>query len=221
MREFKYNSFRLYPLYYVIFISALLINGISKSKTGGLVAETPIEYHLLIFLMLSLFSVHTIVISRTQIVAQLYFMPFVKYRSKTWREIKHYVHVKEMYYKWGRYSTKKIPKKTLWFIDYNDKVCFRVKKSSILKFNSSDFLQNVDRFEDKLLEEIEFDQPYLMKLGLQKVKFPNKIQVPEKITKEKLAKKLGISIEELEQRIQTNKKAEEDKIESNAKNKPN
>ena len=39
--------------------------------------------------------------------------------------------------------------------------------------------------------------------------------------KEKLAKKLGISIEELEQRIQTNKKAEEDKIESNEKNKPN
>jgi len=39
--------------------------------------------------------------------------------------------------------------------------------------------------------------------------------------KEKLAKKLGISIEELGQRIQRNKKAEEDKIESNAKNKPN
>ena len=121
----------------------------------------------------------------------------------------------------GKIQHKKNPKKKLWFIDYNDKVCFRVKKSSILKFNSSDFLQNVDRFEDKLLEEIEFDQPYLMKLGLQKVKFPNKIKVPEKITKEKLAKKLGISIEELEQRIQTNKKAEEDKIESNEKNKPN
>jgi hypothetical protein len=37
----------------------------------------------------------------------------------------------------------------------------------------------------------------------------------------KISKKLGISIEELEQRIQRNKKAEEDKIESNAKNKPN
>tara|TARA_B110001450_G_scaffold137449_1_gene129020 strand:- start:49 stop:177 length:129 start_codon:yes stop_codon:yes gene_type:complete len=39
--------------------------------------------------------------------------------------------------------------------------------------------------------------------------------------KEKLAKKLGISVEELELRIQRNKDAEEDKIESNAKKKLN
>tara|TARA_B110001450_G_scaffold256027_1_gene285155 strand:+ start:762 stop:890 length:129 start_codon:yes stop_codon:yes gene_type:complete len=37
--------------------------------------------------------------------------------------------------------------------------------------------------------------------------------------KEKLAKKLGISIEELEKRIYKNKQAEEDKIDSNAKKK--
>ena len=37
--------------------------------------------------------------------------------------------------------------------------------------------------------------------------------------KEKLAKKLGISIEELERRITKNKQAEEDKIDANAKNK--
>lgn len=39
--------------------------------------------------------------------------------------------------------------------------------------------------------------------------------------KEKLAKKLEISVEELELRIQRNKDAEEDKIESNAKKKLN
>ena len=36
--------------------------------------------------------------------------------------------------------------------------------------------------------------------------------------KEKLAKKLGISIDELERRIDKNKQAEEDKIDANAKN---
>ena len=38
-------------------------------------------------------------------------------------------------------------------------------------------------------------------------------------SKEKLAKKLGITVEELENRIQKNKKAEEDLIESTAKKK--
>jgi len=38
-------------------------------------------------------------------------------------------------------------------------------------------------------------------------------------TKEKLAEKLGISVEELNERIKKNKKAEEDKIEANIKKK--
>ena len=38
-------------------------------------------------------------------------------------------------------------------------------------------------------------------------------------SKEELAKKLGLSIEELDKRINKNKQAEEDKIESNAKKK--
>tara|TARA_B100000780_G_scaffold245348_1_gene189366 strand:- start:121 stop:243 length:123 start_codon:yes stop_codon:yes gene_type:complete len=39
------------------------------------------------------------------------------------------------------------------------------------------------------------------------------------MNKKELAIKLGISVEELEKRIQKNKDAEEDKIESNAKKK--
>ena len=38
-------------------------------------------------------------------------------------------------------------------------------------------------------------------------------------TKEKLAEKLGISVEELDERIKKNKKTEEDKIEANIKKK--
>ena len=38
-------------------------------------------------------------------------------------------------------------------------------------------------------------------------------------TKEKLAEKLGISVEELDKRIKKNKKSEEDRIEANIKKK--
>ena len=171
MKEFKYISFKPYSLIYLF----LVLYGAVFDKYSYLHEIFLIEHHFLIFLLLCLFSVHTIVISRSEISANLYLMPIFKYKRKTWREIKHYAHVKEMY-DYGRKSATK----TLWFIDYNDKVCFRVKKSSILKFKSSDFLQNVDRFEDKLIEEIQIDYPYLMSRGITKVPDLNK---KEMITK--------------------------------------
>ena len=183
MKDFKYTSFRLYSLTYLVVI---ILSIFKEGSLSDKVLKIPLEYHFLIFILLTILSVHTIVINRKEIIAQLYFMPFIKYRRKTWREIKHYANVKEMYIQWGTYNTKKSPTKTIWFIDYNDKVCFRVKKSSILKFNSSDFLYNVDRFEDKLLEEIEFDQPYFMSYGLTKVNYPVKKEGSEKQEKVQL-----------------------------------
>lgn len=183
MKDFKYTSFRLYSLTY---LGVIILSIFKEGSLSDKVLKIPLEYHFLIFILLTILSVHTIVINRKEIIAQLYFMPFIKYRRKTWREIKHYANVKEMYIQWGTYNTNKSPTKTIWFIDYNDKVCFRVKKSSILKFNSSDFLYNVDRFEDKLLEEIEFDQPYFMSYGLTKVNYPVKKEGSEKQEKVQL-----------------------------------
>ena len=68
------------------------------------------------------------------------------------------------------FSTTITTKKTVWFIDYNDYVCFRVTKFG--RKNLREILEFVDKVEDKYELYLEFKNPIFMRYGMTKVKYP-------------------------------------------------
>lgn len=116
-------------------------------------------------ILYALCCINSVKVNREGIRKELYLAP-ITLKKKTWREIKHYAHVTE---KWsGQYGTQKI--EVLWFIDFNDKVCLRIQKST--RKNLDKILEIIDKFEDKY--EIKFDvkNPYFTAYGYSKVKYP-------------------------------------------------
>ncbi len=58
----------------------------------------------------------------------------------------------------------------LWFIDYNDKVCLRIQKST--RKNLDKILEIIDKFEDKYEIKLDVKNPYFMAYGYKKVQYP-------------------------------------------------
>ena len=55
--------------------------------------------------------------------------PKIKFRSRTWSEIKHFINVTEI----GKDNNGKEKRhEVIWFVDFNDKVCFRISKQNPL-----------------------------------------------------------------------------------------
>ena len=76
-------------------------------------------------LFYALFCITVVKVNREGIRKELYLAP-ITLKRRTWREIKHYAHVTE---NWSG-SNGKTKYEMLWFIDYNDKVCLRIQKST-------------------------------------------------------------------------------------------
>tara|TARA_B100000575_G_C23079362_1_gene621792 strand:- start:100 stop:630 length:531 start_codon:yes stop_codon:yes gene_type:complete len=115
----------------------------------------------------ALFCITVVRVNREGIKKELYLAPIVL-KSKTWREIKYYAHVEELWS--GRYGTQLV--EVVWFIDFNDKVCLRIRKS--FRKNLDKVIEIIDEFEDKYEIKLEIKDPYLMAYGYSKVKYPNK-----------------------------------------------
>ena len=91
--------------------------------------------------------------------------PSITLSKKSWSEIKHYANVIETFS--GRYRDDIV--KAIWFIDFNDKVCFRLTKWG--SFNFKKLIEKVNKFEDKFEIELEYKNPYQTLNGWKKVDY--------------------------------------------------
>ena len=94
--------------------------------------------------------------------------PSITLSKKSWSEIKHYAHVTETFS--GRYRDDIV--KAIWFIDFNDKVCFRLTKWG--SFNFKKLIEKVNKYEDKFEIELEYNNPYQTLNGWKKVDYLKK-----------------------------------------------
>lgn len=91
--------------------------------------------------------------------------PRITLVNKSWKEIKHYADVTETYYGGGGKDIIK----AIWFIDQDDKVCFRLTKWG--SFNFKKLIEKVNKFEDKFEFELEYTNPYQTLNGWKKVDY--------------------------------------------------
>ena len=101
--------------------------------------------------------------------------PRIKYRSRAWSEIKHFIHVTEI----GKDKNGKEQRhEAIWFVDFNDKVCFRISKQNPLSEgeNMKKIMSVVKQREVEYPEKLEFYSPFWYKLGIWKVDYSKKIK---------------------------------------------
>ena len=134
-------------------------------------SETNIILFSLIVIVLISFSVNKVRVSSYGIIKELYFMPFVS-KQRSWSQIKYYADVDE------KYGGKNSVEKVIWFIDFNDRVCLRLKKSK--RKNLKKVLDVIAKFEDKYVDNLEIDYPYFMRRGWTKVTYYKKIENDKK-----------------------------------------
>lgn len=160
MRSFKSIGFNfIFPCFYLVVFYAMS----GKLKDFTIIVENIYSVTFILVLVL-IFSVNVVKANQQGISKGLYFLDFT-FRRKTWREIKFYLEVDEIYS--GQYGDSTVH--ALWFVDQNDKVCLRVKKK--FRKNIDELLRVVDRFEDKHNQKLVIRNPYLMKNGWTKVDY--------------------------------------------------
>ena len=99
--------------------------------------------------------------------------PKINYRIRAWSEIKHFINVTEI----GKDNNGKEKRhEVIWFVDFNDKVCFRISKQNPLSEgeNMKKIMSVVKQREVEYPEKLEFDSPFWYKLGISKVDYSKK-----------------------------------------------
>ena len=129
-------------------------------------------YILVICTVLILCSFNEISVNRDGIKKTLYVIPFV-IKNYKWSEIKHYAHVKEEWDNSSKYQLKRSFKtiETIWSINFNDRVCLRVKKN---REKIEALMTEVAKFEEKFELELKVSEPRFMIRGLTRVYYPKK-----------------------------------------------
>ena len=176
MKEFKSIGFNLdamTPLLFPLFLFAYIPDLVDFFFSNY-------EYIIVGILVYTLFCITIIKVNREGIRKELYLAP-ITLKKRTWREIKHYAHVTE---NWTGSYGGKTKYEMIWFIDFNDKVCLRIQKST--RKNLDKILEIIDKFEDKYEIKLEIKNPYFMAYGYSKVKYPNdKLEDVKKESKNK------------------------------------
>ena len=153
MRDFKSIRFDLsIPIIYLVFFLKL---------TQNLSDFSFILEHLYLTIIISI-TFNTVTVNQLGISKS--YLGILKYKQKTWRDIKFYAEVDEVYT--GRYANTT---ESLWFIDRNDKVCLRVQTEH--RKNLNEVLRIIDKFEDKYEHKLSQKNPHFMKNGWTKVKY--------------------------------------------------
>ena len=171
MREFSSVGFNTG---YLLFLASLIfpaINMFGIIDKFSIMSETNIILFSLIVIVLISFSVNKVRVSSYGIIKELYFMPFVS-KQRSWSQIKYYADVDE------KYGGKNSIEKVIWFIDFNDRVCLRLKKSK--RKNLRKVLDVIAKFEDKYVDNLEINYPYFMRRGWTKVTYYKKIENDKK-----------------------------------------
>ena len=158
MRDFKSIGFNLnIPIFYVLFFLKF---------TENLSDFSFILEHLYLTIIISVFFLSfsfNIITVNQQGISKSY-LGTLKYKQKTWFDIKFYADVDEVYT--GRYANTI---ESLWFIDRNDKVCLRIKTK--YRKNLNEVLRIINKFEDKYEHKLSQKNPHFMKKGWTKVKY--------------------------------------------------
>ena len=120
MREFKSIGYEFVP---IIIWGFILYEFSDKFKSFHKILDN-IEYVVLSLFIVIVVTINVITVNRDEIIKKLYFIPIILKR-RTWREIKFYVEVDEIYY--GQYGKSKVA--AIWFVDYNGRVCLGLKRN--------------------------------------------------------------------------------------------
>ena len=100
------------------------------------------------------------------------FFPNVKYNVKSWSDIKHFINVTEVTK--DRYG-KEERQETIWFVDFNDKVCLRIQKNNVLSSkNIKKIISIIKQREVEYPDKLVFRSPYMYRIGLWKVDYSKK-----------------------------------------------
>ena len=169
MREFSsvglntgYLLFLVSLILYAINMFNIIDDKFSIRSFFSSMSETNIILFSLIVIFLISFSVNKVRVSSYGIIKEFYFMPFIS-KQRSWSQIKYYANVDE------KYGGKNSIEKAIWFIDYNDRVCLRLKKSKLKNFKK--VLDIIGKFEDKYGDDLEINYPYFMRRGWTKVTY--------------------------------------------------
>ena len=164
MRSFKSVGINFNNLILLFGFGAAVIYNYNESD--NFINTIKENYLILIILLISalVLSLNEVIADRIGITKRLYLIPLLS-KTKTWREIKCYAHVKEVYNGSSGQSSVGAP----WFIDFNDKVCLRIHKNS--RLNLPDVLKIIEKFEDQHEVSLEIKNPYLMSKGWSKVDY--------------------------------------------------
>ena len=171
MREFSSVGLNTGYLLFLVSLIFPAINMFGIIDKLSIMSETNIILFSLIVFVLISFSVNKVRVSSYGIIKELYFMPFVS-KQRSWSQIKYYADVDE------KYGGKNSVEKVIWFIDFNDRVCLRLKKSK--RKNLRKVLDVIAKFEDKYVDNLEINYPYFMRRGWTKVTYYKNIENDKK-----------------------------------------
>ena len=106
-------------------------------------------------------------------ISKSFLFPKIRYRSGTWSEIKHFINVTEIS---NDDKGKEKRHETIWFVDFNDKVCFRISKQNPLSEgeNMRKILSVVKQREVEYPEKLVYRSPFWYRVGLWKVDYSKK-----------------------------------------------
>ena len=130
------------------------------------------EFTIPLFFVVINSLVYRLTVNSTGIYKSLLF-PKINYRSGKWSEIKHFIHVTEISIeKNGREKRHE----TIWFVDFNDKLCFRISKQNPLSKgeNMRKILSVVKQREVEYPEKLVYRSPFWYRVGLWKVDYSKK-----------------------------------------------
>ena len=171
MREFSSVGLNTGYLLFLVSLIFPAINMFGIIDKFSIMSENNIILFSLIVIVLISFSVNKVRVSSYGIIKELYFMPFVS-KQRSWSQIKYYADVDE------KYGGKNSIEKVIWFIDFNDRVCLRLKKSK--RKNLRKVLDVIAKFEDKYVDNLEINYPYFMRRGWTTVTYYKKIENEKK-----------------------------------------
>jgi len=156
---------------------ALILFGMFKLHNEGDIEITEIIKGYYEFTIPLLFVVINLVVYRVTVnsngIHKSMLFPKINYRIRAWSEIKHFINVTEI----GKDNNGKEKRhEVIWFVDFNDKVCFRISKQNPLSEgeNMKKIMSLVKQREVEYPEKLEFDSPLWYKLGISKVDYSKK-----------------------------------------------
>ena len=153
MKEYKSFGYDKLPPLIALLIVCLSFAAYTEIEKYSVVSKEFIVdnfvYIFVVCTVLILCTFNVVSVNQNGIKKTLYVVPYVLKNYK-WSEIKHYAHVKEEWDNSSKYQFKRTFKtiETIWFINFNDRVCLRVKKNRKNMATISNNIPN-DNFETK------------------------------------------------------------------------